>query len=124
MDSSESLHLDENLARLLAAYDHRLDEADGHAATIDVRPLINGEQPVGPLSGSNIHQGSLSDVLPDGSRGDPFVPSSSSTPEIHRVGRFELRKQLGRGGCGIVFLAHDPKLKRDVALKIPRPELM
>ncbi|MFO0805632.1 MAG: WD40 repeat domain-containing serine/threonine protein kinase [Gemmataceae bacterium] len=124
MDSSESLHLDEHLARLLAAYDHRLDDADGHAATIDVRPLLPGERIVEPLSGSDVNHGSLHDLLPDAPRVDPFILNTAPVPEIHRVGRFELRKQLGRGGCGIVFLAHDPKLKRDVALKIPRPELM
>jgi tetratricopeptide (TPR) repeat protein len=36
------------------------------------------------------------------------------------LGRFAIRHELGRGGFGIVYLAHDPLLKRDVALKVPR----
>jgi WD40 repeat protein len=46
-----------------------------------------------------------------------------------QFGRFEIRQELGRGGYGAVFLAHDPQLRRDVALKVPhagvlmKPEL-
>jgi len=35
-----------------------------------------------------------------------------------RVGRYEIRALLGSGAFGKVYRAHDPELKRDVALKI------
>jgi serine/threonine protein kinase/WD40 repeat protein len=40
------------------------------------------------------------------------------------VGRFEIEGLLGHGGHGVVYLAFDPILKRQVALKIPRPEVL
>ena len=43
-------------------------------------------------------------------------------PIIETLGRFEIKRQLGEGGFGIVLLAYDPKLKRQVAIKIPRPQ--
>jgi len=33
------------------------------------------------------------------------------------LGRYELRRELGRGAMGVVYLGHDPKIVRDVAVK-------
>ena len=36
------------------------------------------------------------------------------------AGRYELKQRLGAGGMAMVYLAHDPLLSRDVAIKLPR----
>lgn len=38
------------------------------------------------------------------------------------IGRFRILQELGAGTNGRVFLAHDPKLDREVAIKVPHPD--
>ncbi|MDQ3254066.1 MAG: protein kinase, partial [Acidobacteriota bacterium] len=44
----------------------------------------------------------------------PAMPLSAGT----RLGRYHIRSLLGSGGMGEVYLAHDPKIGRDVAIKV------
>jgi serine/threonine protein kinase/tetratricopeptide (TPR) repeat protein len=53
----------------------------------------------------------------------PAVQPSGELP-FTRLGRFEIRRELGQGGYGIVFLAWDPQLGREVALKVPRADIL
>ena len=37
-----------------------------------------------------------------------------------KYGRYEIIKELGKGGMGVVYQAHDPQIDRSVALKVLR----
>jgi serine/threonine protein kinase/WD40 repeat protein len=48
---------------------------------------------------------------------------ASMAPSVPRsLGRFQIQGVVGSGGMGVVLLAHDPDLNRDVAIKTIRPE--
>lgn len=51
-----------------------------------------------------------------------FQHSGDETPES--LSRFERIEEIGQGGFGLVYLARDPMLKRELAVKVPRPDLV
>lgn len=62
-------------------------------------------------------------------RGDKEVPPTASFDVEGRgpggkIGQFRIESELGRGGMGVVYLAHDTKLDRQVAIKNLPPEMI
>jgi WD40 repeat protein/serine/threonine protein kinase len=126
LDDADPAH--DQFAEHLAAYDAAL--AAGAAPTPPTDTPIS-QQVAARLERSRACLDRLEEMWP---RAAPAVPQEPAVPQgdegafpttfgrAVQLGRFRIVRELGRGGCGIVFLAFDPTLRRHVALKMPRPE--
>ena len=52
-----------------------------------------------------------------------FLKPSDEPGRIGKLGEFEIVREVGRGGMGVVLHAYDPCLERDVAIKVIDPQL-
>ena len=41
-----------------------------------------------------------------------------------KIGRYEIKSELGRGGMATVYKAHDPLFEREVAVKVLPREML
>jgi tetratricopeptide (TPR) repeat protein len=107
---------DDAFTRLLVASDQALRQGDEPSSLAPPELLPRLERGVRCLR-------LLRQVLTETSiRSPETTPDTIPAPE--RLGRFVIRGTLGQGASAVVFLAHDPRLRRDVALKVPRPEVL
>ncbi len=51
-------------------------------------------------------------------KSDPAAPASLIKEITGRIGKYDILKPLGKGAMGMVYLAHDTVLERDIALKV------
>jgi serine/threonine protein kinase/tetratricopeptide (TPR) repeat protein len=119
MNAEESAQADEPLTPWLVAGDQALaaGRTPAEAAAAVAPPELRAELERGLAYAQMLRQ-----VLPRRNAADPAGPAP--TPPLTHLGRFEIRRELGRGAFGMVFLAHDPCLGREVALKVPRPDAL
>jgi tetratricopeptide (TPR) repeat protein len=119
MSTEEPTHHEEDLLPWLVAGDMALAAGgapqypSGAATPPELRPRLEGD-----LACIQI----LRQVLPH--RGSAGGPGPAPGLPFHHLARFEIRRELGHGTFGMVFLAWDPQLGREVALKVPRPEAL
>jgi WD40 repeat protein len=129
MTPEESAWLEEQFPLLLAACDEALaagapaESLSGEAAPAALRPRLEREVAWCELV-RRLRCRDGTATLPTRDAAGATLAGPPAPLPLTRLGRFEILRELGHGAFGVVFLARDSVLGRDVALKIPRAEVL
>jgi hypothetical protein len=75
----------------------------------------------GELSRTQVHI--PGQFLQDPAQPPPAPQPRPKNPPPTSIGRFQIEGELGEGGFGTVYLAFDRDLERQVAIKVPHPDV-
>ncbi len=129
IEPDDQVASDAQCQEFLAAYDEALIGGssvpvfDQSTVPLDA-PRIRGLQNCLDLLAEGRRSGELAAIFAACRTNASRANDCEDLPDLDQVGAFEIRRELGRGGYGLVFLALDPRANRLVALKVPRPEAL
>jgi serine/threonine-protein kinase len=86
---------------------------------LETPPPFNAGYPSDPERTDLLVPSTLSPEAGDGRSHAPFAaapPGAQPLPEA--VGRYAVRREIARGGMGVIYAGRDPAMGRDVALKV------